>query len=80
VTMDWSAKMLGLSDDFLLEKKKGGGVIMVRWADGAGVVLIIGLGVGVGLDSRHGRTRAGAGGACGAGTDRYGGGQAEIWA
>jgi hypothetical protein len=28
--MDWSAKMLGLSDDFLLEKKKGGGVIMVR--------------------------------------------------
>jgi aromatic-L-amino-acid decarboxylase len=29
VTMDWSARMLGLDPEFLLESKKGGGVIMV---------------------------------------------------
>ncbi|KAK1926326.1 putative aromatic-L-amino-acid decarboxylase [Papiliotrema laurentii] len=28
VTMDWCARMLGLGDSFLLEKKQGGGVIM----------------------------------------------------
>ena len=27
--MDWSARMLGLNPEFLLESKKGGGVIMV---------------------------------------------------
>lgn len=27
--MDWCAKMLGLGEGFMLEKKKGGGVIMV---------------------------------------------------
>lgn len=27
--MDWCARMLGLGDTFLLEKKQGGGVIMV---------------------------------------------------
>ena len=27
--MDWSAKLLGLGDDFLLSSKKGGGLIQV---------------------------------------------------
>lgn len=31
--MDWCANMFGLGDDFHLEKKKGGGVIMVCFCD-----------------------------------------------
>lgn len=71
--MDWSAKMLGLSDDFLLEKKKGGGVIMVCRAElrvsyGG---LTPGFGVRVGFDGGHGGARAGAGSPGRAGADGH---------
>lgn len=30
VVLDWCAKMFGLSEDWLLSSKKGGGIIIVR--------------------------------------------------
>lgn len=77
--MDWSAKMLGLADDFLLEKKKGGGVILVR---PAGYMirrrLTSGLGIRGGVDSRHGGARTSVGEPRREGPDRAGRREGEV--
>lgn len=77
VTMDWCARMLGLGDDFLLEKKQGGGVIMVGLAIDTSLTRP-GISIGIRSDGCNGGQRKGSSAAFRAALDRVIRGKGEV--